>query len=74
MNSPAKNEKPPDSESKLLNLDSDLPLTPEDFRAMKRAPRGRHPDLAAYIAWLEEIGAFKTRKPDPKIYTERFEL
>jgi len=31
-------------------------------------------DLAGYIMWLEEIGAFKTRKVDAKIYPERFEL
>ena len=30
-------------------------------------------DLAGYIAWLEEIGAFKTRKVDVQIYPERFE-
>jgi hypothetical protein len=31
-------------------------------------------DLAGYIMWLEEIGAFKTRKVDAKIYPEMFEL
>jgi hypothetical protein len=59
---------------KLLDLESDLPLTPEDFRAMKHSSGGHVPDLAGYITWLEEIGAFKTRKADPKIYPERFEL
>ncbi|HYA43091.1 MAG TPA: hypothetical protein VEF34_17445 [Syntrophobacteraceae bacterium] len=57
---------------KLLNLESDLPLGQP--QAMED-PGSRHtPDLAAYITWLEEIGAFKTRKADPAIYPERFEL
>ena len=59
---------------KLLDLESGLALTPEDFRAMKRSGRGHDMDLAGYIMWLEEIGAFKTRKADAKIYPERFEL
>ncbi len=59
---------------KLLDLESGLTLTPEDFRAMKRSPGGHDLDLAGYIKWLEEIGAFKTRKADAKIYPERFEL
>jgi hypothetical protein len=74
MSSPAESEKPPNRKQKLLDLESDLPLTPEDFRAMKQS-RGCHDlDLAGYITWLEEIGAFKTRKAHPKIYPERFEL
>ena len=58
----------------LLDLESGLALTPEDFRAMKRSRGGHAPDLAAYVMWLEEIGAFKTRKAAAKIYPERFEL
>jgi hypothetical protein len=60
--------------TRLLDLDSGLVLTPEDFRAMQRASCGCDVDLAGYIMWLEEIGAFKTKKLDAKIYPERFEL
>ncbi len=60
--------------NRLLDLNSDLVLTPEDFQAMKRSSCGCDLGLAGYIEWLEEIGAFKTRKIDPKIYPERFEL
>ena len=60
--------------NRLLDLDSGLVLTPEDCRAMKRTSCGGNMDLAGYIMWLEEIGAFKTRKIDAKIYPERFEL
>ena len=60
--------------NRLLDLDSGLVLTPEDFQAMKRMSCGCDVDLAGYIMWLEEIGAFKTRKIDAKIYPERFEL
>jgi hypothetical protein len=58
----------------LLDLESGLPLTRKDFRAMKRSRGGHDLDLAGYIIWLEEIGAFETRKADAKIYAERFEL
>ena len=58
----------------LLDLDSGLVLTPDDCRAMKRTSCGCDMDLAGYIMWLEEIGAFKTRKAGAKIYPERFEL
>ncbi len=62
-------------ESNILpDLESGLPLTPEDFQAMKRSDSMHDLDLAGYIAWLEEIGAFKTRKVDVQIYPERFEL
>lgn len=59
---------------KLLDLESGLALTPEDFRAMRSSRGGHDPDLAGYIMWLEEIGAFKTRKADVKIFPERFQL
>jgi hypothetical protein len=59
---------------KLLDLESGLALTRRDFRAMKRSRGGHDLDLAGYIIWLEEIGAFETRKADAKIYPERFEL
>jgi hypothetical protein len=59
---------------RLLDLESGLPLTPKDFRAMKRCVGGHDLDLAGYLMWLEQIGAFKTSKTDVKIYQERFEL
>ncbi len=59
---------------KLLDLESGLPLTRKDFLAMKRSRGGHDLNLAGYIIWLEEIGAFETRKVNPKIYAERFEL
>lgn len=67
MNSSARN-------SRLLALETDLPLTPEDVRAMRRPfPEINH-DLASYIMFLETIGAFKTRKTAVKIYQEEFTL
>ena len=60
--------------NRLLDLDSGLVLTPEDCLAMKRTSCGSNMDLAGYIMWLKEIGAFKTRKVEAKIYPERFEL
>jgi len=67
MNSSARN-------SRLLALETDLPLTPEDVRAMRPPfPEINH-DLASYIMFLKTIGAFKTRKTAVKIYPEEFTL
>jgi len=67
MNSSARN-------SRLLALETDLPLTPEDVRAMRRLfPEINH-DLASYLVFLETIGAFRTKKTAVKIYQEEFTL
>ncbi len=68
MNLPAKENR------KLLTLETDLPLTPEDFRAMSRPHPEEDRDLAGYLIFLEAIGAFKTRKTEVKIYSEEFSL
>ena len=74
MSLPAESKKPLNEKQELLDPESGLPLTPKDFQAMKRWAGGHDLDLAGYIMWLEQIGAFKTRKVDPKIYPVRFEL
>jgi len=60
--------------SRLLALETDLPLTPEDVRAMRRPSPETNHDLASYIIFLETIGAFKTKKTAVKIYPEEFTL
>lgn len=57
----------------LLNLERDMPLPPQDFEAMRKIPNLQdNSDLAAYLDFLEEIGAFKTKKTEVKIYPEQF--
>ncbi len=63
----------------MLNLEVDLPVSEEDCRALRQPPPAGvpptgHRDLAQYIAFLEEIGAFKTKKTDVTVYPEQFEL
>jgi hypothetical protein len=58
----------------LLSLETDLPLTREDFRAMSQNPLEADRDLASYLTFLEAIGAFESKKTDLKIYSERFKL
>ena len=59
---------------KSLNLETDLPLTLDDFQAMGQRPEGVDRDLSSYLDFLEEIGAFATQKTGVKIYGEQFEL
>jgi len=67
MNSSARN-------SRLLALETDLPLTPEDLRVMRRPSSETNHDLASYLMFLKTIGAFKTRKTAVKIYPKEFTL
>jgi hypothetical protein len=67
MNSPGIN-------SRLLSLETDLPLTPEDYRAMNPPHHEEDHDLAGYFIFLEAIGAFKSKKTEVKIYSELFQL
>ncbi len=67
MNSSARN-------SRWLTLETDLPLTPEEVRAMRRPSPETNHDLASYLMLLEMIGAFKTKKTAVKIYPEEFTL
>ena len=59
---------------KLLNLEADLPLTPEDFHAMSAPHPKEDQDLADYLIFLETIGAFNTKKTEVKIYQDEFSL
>jgi len=56
------------------NLESAMPLSPEDFPVMGAPPCIERRDLAGYLEFLDEIGAFETRKRPPRIYDEIFEL
>ena len=64
----------PEKNRKLLALETDLPLTPEDFRAMSPPHHEEDRNLAGYLIFLEAIGAFKSKKTGVKIYPEEFEL
>ncbi len=64
----------PEKDRKLLALETAFPLTPVDFQTMGQPPREEDRDLAGYLSFLEEIGAFSSKKTKVKIYSERFEL
>ena len=64
----------PEKDRKLLALETALPLTPVDFQAMSQPPREEDRDLAGYLTFLEEIGAFSSKKTKVEIYSEEFEL
>jgi hypothetical protein len=71
MKSPVKS-----SATKSLDLERDLLLTEEDVGYMEktRFEKAGKIDLEAYLDFLEEIGAFNTRKTQFKIYPCDFEL
>jgi hypothetical protein len=65
----------PERDSKLLALETALPLTQEDFQTMGQPLRQEDRDLAGYLTFLEEIGAFSSKKTKKvEIYSEEFEL
>ena len=56
----------------MLELENDLPLTPEDFLIMRTPPPHDPEDLASYLDFLEAIGAFASKKEAGRLYTEEF--
>ncbi len=60
-----------------LDLENDLLLSTDDRQYMKTARQGEggpSPDLSAYLAFLEDIGAFQTRKPPARPFSTDFDL
>ena len=56
----------------MLELENDLPLTPEDFLIMRTPPPHDPEDLASYLDFLEAIGAFDSKKAKARLYPEKF--
>ena len=57
-----------------INLETDLPLSQKDFTAMRKKPFEKEQNLEDYFDFLEEIGAFESKKVKTKFYDEEFEL
>jgi len=57
-----------------INLETDLPLSQKDFTAMRRKPFEKEQNLEDYFDFLEEIGAFESKKVKTKFYDAEFEL
>ena len=60
--------------NKELNLEADLLISGEDIAFMEQNHVNSDPDLEAYLYFLEEIGAFESKKLDPVYFHEEFEL
>ena len=60
--------------TRLRNLEQDIPVTREDLAAMCSLPRQEAQDLSSYLEFLEEIGAFATKKSERKYYSAEFRL
>lgn len=60
---------------KSLNLEKDLLLTKEDFRAMSNSQPNDPKDLSSYLDFLDELWrAGWKRKLDKMVYPEPFRL
>jgi hypothetical protein len=60
--------------NKDINLDADLLLSEKDFAAIRKKPLEKEQDLEGYIDFLEDIGAFESKKVKTKFYDAEFEL
>lgn len=69
MKSPEKSRKNND-----LNLENDLLLSAEDFAFMKKNLLQKDQGLEAYLNFLDDIGAFESKKIKLKFYDAEFEL
>ena len=57
-----------------LDLESDLKISTEDLSALKNLSHHPNITLEEYIDFLEDIGAFESKKPQPVIFSEVFSL
>lgn len=57
-----------------LPLESDVEVTSQDIRILRQRALDSNPDLVAYFEFLEDIGAFESRKTRAKIFDELFTL
>ncbi|MBW1834981.1 MAG: hypothetical protein JRI62_09610 [Deltaproteobacteria bacterium] len=60
--------------NKDINLEADLLLSQKDFAAMRKKPFEKEQDLEGYFDFLEDIGAFESKKVKTKFYDAEFEL
>ena len=60
--------------NKDINLEADLLLSKKDFAAIRKKPLEKEQDLEGYIDFLEDIGAFESKKVKTKFYDAEFEL
>jgi hypothetical protein len=59
---------------KTINLEKDLALSKEDFRALG-VPRPHDPsDLGSYLDFLDELWGFQKKDIRKKLYLEPFRL
>lgn len=57
-----------------LDLESDLKIGTADLSALKKFSSHSNISLEEYIDFLEEIGAYESRKPQAVIFSEVFSL
>lgn len=57
-----------------LFLESDLHMSSRDMRILKQRVLDPSPDLGPYFEFLEEIGAFESRKARARVFSEEFSL
>jgi hypothetical protein len=62
------------SKKKEIILETDLLLTPRDYTALKIPTAHDAQNLESYLDFLEEIGAFDSKKVRAKLYKEVFAL
>lgn len=62
------------SSKKEIILETDLLLSPRDYTALKKPTAHDAQDLESYLDFLEEIGAFDSKKLRAKLYGEVFAL
>ena len=62
------------SNKKEIILETDLLLSPRDYTALKNPIAHDAQDLESYLDFLEEIGAFESKKIKAKLFREVFAL
>ena len=62
------------TKNKDLDLETDLLLSKKDFAFMRQTNSKDARDLEAFLDFLDDIGAFESKKIKTKFYDAEFEL
>ncbi len=64
----------PEERKKTINLEKDLTLTKEDFRAIGTPPDHDPRDLGSYLDFLDELWGSQKKEIKKRFYPEQFQL
>ena len=64
----------PKEQKRSLNLEKDLALTKEDFKAISALPPHDPRDLGSYLDFLDELWGSERKEIEKRLYFDQFRV